>query len=114
MDIKSVIKWTLENDPKKLEKWCRLDKEGNLTGELSDLFDLAIRIEGTYKSQGIHPAAVVISNDEIINDAPLVFDKNNNKLVGFEMYDLDKVGLTKFDVLGINLLDKIIEICDES
>lgn len=113
MDIKSVILWTLENEPKKLERWCKLDKEGNLTGELSDLFDLAIRIEGTYKSQGKHPAGVVISNEDLINDAPLILDKDGNKVVGFEMSDLDKVGLTKFDVLGINLLDKIMEICDE-
>lgn len=112
MDIKSVILWTLENEPKKLERWCRLDNEGNLAGELSDLFDLAIRIEGTYKSQGKHPAGVVISNDDLINDAPLITDKDGNKIVGFEMSDLDKVGLTKFDVLGINLLDKVMEICN--
>lgn len=111
MEVKSVILWTLENDPQKLEKWCRLS-EGNLVGELSDLISLAIRIEGTYKSQGKHPAAVVISNDNIINDAPLVLDREGNKVVGLEMSDLDKVGLTKFDVLGINLLDKIMEICN--
>lgn len=111
MDVKSVILWTLENEPKKLEKWCKLNN-GILTGELSELFDLAIRIEGTYKSQGKHPAGVVISNEDLINDAPLIFDKDGNKVVGFEMSDLDKVGLTKFDVLGINLLDKIMEICE--
>jgi DNA polymerase-3 subunit alpha len=113
MDIKSVILWTLENKPDKLEKWCKLDKEGNLTGELSDMFDLAIRIEGTYKSQGKHPAGVIISNDDLINDAPLIKDREGNPIVGFEMHDLDKVGLTKFDVLGVNLLDKIMEITHE-
>jgi DNA polymerase-3 subunit alpha len=113
MDIKSVIRWTLENDPKKLEKWCRIDKEGNLSGELSDLFSLAIRIEGTYKSQGKHPAGVIISNEDLINDAPLITDKNGHRLVAFEMHDLDKVGLTKFDVLGINLLDKIMQITEK-
>jgi len=110
MDVKSVILWTLENKPDKLSKWCKLDKEGNLIGELSDMFDLAIRIEGTYKSQGKHPAGVIISNDDLINDAPLIKDKDGNPVVGFEMHDLDKVGLTKFDVLGVNLLDKIMEI----
>jgi DNA polymerase-3 subunit alpha len=113
MDIKSVILWTLENKPDKLEKWCKRDKGGNLTGELSDMFDLAIRIEGTFKSQGKHPAGVIISNDDLINDAPLIKDKDGNPIVGFEMHDLDKVGLTKFDVLGVNLLDKIMEITHE-
>ena len=80
MDIKSVIRWTLENEPKKLEKWCRLSGE-NLVGELSDLISLAIRIEGTYKSQGKHPAGVIISNDDLINDAPLVKDREGNSVV---------------------------------
>jgi DNA polymerase-3 subunit alpha len=113
MDIKSVIIWTLENRPQKLNKWCRYDSNKNLVGELSDLFDLAIRIEGTFKSQGKHPAGVIISNDDLINDAPLITDVDGNLVVGFEMHDLDKVGLTKFDVLGVNLLDKIMEITNE-
>lgn len=100
-------------DKRKLHKWCKIDQDGNLSGELSDLFDLAIRIEGTYKNQGKHAAGVVISNEDLINDAPLIQDKNGDKIVGFEMSDLDKVGLTKFDVLGINLLDKIMEITNE-
>ena len=110
MEIKSVILWGLENTPKKLEKWCKLDEENNLVGELSDLFSLAIRIEGTYKSQGKHPAGVVISNQDLIEDAPLIKDSNGDRVVGFEMSDLDKAGLTKFDILGINLLDKVMEI----
>ena len=110
MEIKSVILWGLENTPKKLEKWCSLDEENNLVGELSDLFSLAIRIEGTYKSQGKHPAGVVISNQDLIEDAPLIKDSNGDMVVGFEMSDLDKAGLTKFDILGINLLDKVMEI----
>ena len=112
MDVKSVIIWTLENKPDKLAKWCRL-VDGKLTGELSDMFDLAIRMEGTFKSQGKHPAGVIISNDDLINDAPLIKDKDGNPVVGFEMHDLDKVGLTKFDVLGVNLLDKIMEITND-
>ena len=112
MDVKSVIIWTLENKPDKLAKWCKL-VNGKLTGELSDMFDLAIRIEGTFKSHGKHPAGVIISNDDLINDAPLIKDKDGNPIVSFEMHDLDKVGLTKFDVLGVNLLDKIMEITNE-
>lgn len=112
MEIKSVIIWTLENQPQKLNKWCKL-VDGKLTGELSDMFDLAIRIEGTFKSHGKHPAGVIISNDDLINDAPLIKDIDGNLVVGFEMHDLDKVGLTKFDVLGVNLLDKIMEITNE-
>ena len=111
MDVKSVILWTLENRPEKLDKWCVKHADGTLAGELSELFDFAIRMEGTYKSRGIHPAGVVISNEPLINDAPLTTSRDGDPVVGFEMSDLDKVGLVKFDVLGVNLLDKIMEIC---
>jgi DNA polymerase-3 subunit alpha len=111
MDVKSVVMWTLENNPGKLAKWCTLNESGELAGDLSDLFNLAIRLEGTYKSRGVHPAGVIISNEPLINDAPLVKNKDGDLVVGFEMGDLDKIGLVKFDVLGVNLLDKIMEIC---
>jgi len=115
IDPKNIDSFLADSIPdnRKLHRWCRLDDNNNLTGELSDMFDLAIRIEGTYKSQGKHPAGVIISNDDLINDAPLIKDREGNPIVGFEMHDLDKVGLTKFDVLGVNLLDKIMEITHE-
>lgn len=111
MEIKSVVMWTLENNPQKLSKWCYLNKDGELVGDLSDLFKTAIRMEGTYKNRGVHPAGVIISNEPLINDAPLIKNKDGEDVVGFEMGDLDKIGLVKFDILGVNLLDKIMEIC---
>lgn len=113
MDKKSVILWTLENRPEKLNKWCVKHADGTLSGEQSELFDFAIRMEGTYKSRGIHPAGVVISNEPLINDAPLTISKDGDPVVGFEMSDLDKVSLVKFDILGVNLLDKLMEICND-
>lgn len=111
MDVKSVIMWTLENRPNKLKRWCEKDSSGKLVGEYSDLFSLAIRIEGTYKSRGVHPAGVVISNEPLVNDAPVTINKSGDPVVGFEMSSLDPIGLAKFDVLGLNLLDKLAEIC---
>ena len=41
----------------------------------------------------------------------MVPQKNNSeKIVGIEMTDLESLGYVKFDVLGINLLDKIMKI----
>ena len=41
---------------------------------------------------------------------PMVQDKNNNLVAGFEMGDLEEQGHVKFDILGIDLLSKIMEI----
>jgi DNA polymerase III alpha subunit len=35
---------------------------------------------------------------------------SDEKIVGIEMTDLEALGYVKFDVLGINLLDKIMKI----
>ena len=35
---------------------------------------------------------------------------SDEKIVGIEMTDLESLGYVKFDVLGINLLDKIMKI----
>ena len=77
------------------------------------LFDQAIRIEGTKKSQSRHAAGIVIANKPISKLVPLAHDsKNQNCIVGLEMYDAEAMGAVKFDFLGIVALDKLWMIQD--
>ena len=70
-------------------------------------------MEGTFKSQGKHPAGIVISRDRLRSVCPMVDQRSGNeKIAGLEMSDLESLGHVKFDVLGINLLDKIMKIQD--
>lgn len=108
MEIKSVIMWTLENYPKKLEKWAYLEN-GEIQGEYKELFDLALRLENTYKSIGTHPAGIIISDEDIINNAPLIYE-DGEPYIALEMGALEKGGLVKFDILAVNILDKNAEI----
>ena len=39
----------------------KINDDGSLSGPLSETFEKAIRIEGTFKSQGKHAAGVIIS-----------------------------------------------------
>jgi len=43
----------------------------------------------------------------------MTIDKNGDPIVAFEMNPLEKQGHVKFDVLGIDLLSKIMEICED-
>ncbi len=71
------------------------------------LFDQAIRIEGTKKSQSRHAAGVVIADRPIIDMVPLAYDaKHKNRVVGLEMGEAEAMGCTKFDILGVVALDK--------
>ena len=110
MEDKSIIRWTLENEPDDLKNWCLLDEEGNLSGALAHLFEQAIRIEGTNKSQGKHPAGVIISKHCLSDVCPMTVDKSGDPVVAFEMTALEAQGHVKFDVLGIDLLSKIMDI----
>ncbi|KKN91294.1 hypothetical protein LCGC14_0221620 [marine sediment metagenome] len=84
------------------------------------LFDQAMRIEGTKKSQSKHAAGVVIADRPIEELVPLVYDaKNKDRVVGLEMYNAEDMGAVKFDFLGVVALDKmwkaqdLINGCDE-
>lgn len=104
----SIIQWTLENRPKDLEEWCHIDKKGNYQGPFAKLFAQAARMEGTFKSAAKHAAGLIISKNPIEEVAPLVKDKSSDELIsGFEMDDAESVGLVKFDLLGIAMLDKL-------
>lgn len=105
----SIIKWSLENNPEKFKEWCEIDEDGQLKGPLAKRFEQAIRIEGTKYNQSKHAAGIAIAAKPLYEICPMVFDtKTNQNMAGLEMNDLDALGVIKFDILGIALLDKIM------
>lgn len=110
----SIIRWALENNGDKLKEWCSLSEDDNsLTGPLAKRFEQAIRLEGTKSNQSKHAAGVVISSENLDQVCPMVYDtKNKQPIAGMEMQDLESLGVIKFDILGIAMLDKIMTISD--
>jgi DNA polymerase-3 subunit alpha len=108
----SIIMWALENKAEALEEWCKLDKDGHLEGPLAQHFAWAIALEKTNRSQSKHPAGIIIAIDSLSNICPMIYDKKkpDKPLVGYSMYDAEAVGLMKVDILGINLIDKLMDI----
>jgi DNA polymerase-3 subunit alpha len=108
---RSIIRWALINRPNELRDFCFVNDNGELEGNYSEYFKEAIAIEGTFKTQGKHAAGVVISAEELYKVCPMVNPKNGEeKVAGLEMEDLEALGHTKFDVLGLSLLDKLMFI----
>jgi DNA polymerase-3 subunit alpha len=107
----SILRWALENRPKELKQWCFIKEDGSLDGQYSKLFEQAIRLEGTKKSQGKHAAGVVISNSVLADVCPMVYDKSTGLMIaGMEMGALEAMGHVKFDILGVAVLDKIMGV----
>jgi DNA polymerase III subunit alpha len=66
--------------------------------------DLALSIEGSPNSIGMHAAGVVIAKDPLENTVPLARSKDGQTLSQYPMGDLEKLGLLKMDFLGLRNL----------
>jgi len=66
--------------------------------------DMAIRIEGTNKTYGVHAAGVVISSEPLDELVPLQKNNEGAVITQYFMEDLEFLGLLKMDFLGLKNL----------
>ena len=79
--------------------------------------DMAIRIEGTNKTFGVHAAGVVISADPLDEIVPLQVNNDGSVITQYFMEDLESLGLLKMDFLGLKNLttiQKTVELIKKS
>ncbi len=74
--------------------------------------DMALRIEGTNKSSGVHAAGVVISADPLDEIVPLQKNNDGATITQYPMEDLESLGLLKMDFLGLKNLTMIQKTLD--
>jgi len=104
----SIIECALEHNSAELKPWAYYNDADVIEGSFANIFAQAIRLEGTKITQGKHPSGVIISNDPLAEICPMVYDKTDDEMiVGFDFNDAEHIGLVKFDILAVNLLDKI-------
>ena len=68
------------------------------------IYDVALKIEGSNRHVSTHAAAVVISDEPIINRVPLQEGSGEIHLTQYTMDSVEKVGLLKLDILGLRNL----------
>lgn len=106
---KSILLWTLQNNKKELSEWASLTDDGKIVGPLGTYFEQACRLEGTYRQIGKHAAAVVVFPEDIEDSLPVIYDKDNNITIAWDMHDTEAAGGVKFDILGITIADRIAD-----
>ena len=74
--------------------------------------DMALRIEGTNKSVGIHAAGVVISAQPLDEIVPLQRNADGAVFTQYYMEDIESLGLLKMDFLGLKNLTMIQKTVD--
>lgn len=80
--------------------------------QIRELVDIALILEGTNRTSGVHAAGVVIGAERLDNVVPLTRGKNEEVVTQYAMEDLEAVGLLKMDFLGLKNLS-IIDITQE-
>lgn len=90
IDMEPRIRDLMEDDPK-----------------VSTLMELAQKIEGLTRHAGIHAAGVIIADGQIMSHAPLYRGTDGENVVQYDMKHAEKLGLIKFDFLGLKTLTLI-------
>jgi DNA polymerase-3 subunit alpha len=68
------------------------------------VFDLAVQLEGTIRSHGVHAAGVVIAPDDIVKFVPLEMAQKGVVATQYPMGPVEELGLLKMDFLGLSNL----------
>lgn len=92
IDSEERLRELMESDPK-----------------IQTLMDLAKKIEGLVRHAGIHAAGVIIADGSIVKHAPLYRGAEEENVVQYDMKHAEKIGLIKFDFLGLKTLTHINE-----
>ncbi len=91
-----------------------------------EIVNNALKIEGLLRQDSTHAAGVVIAPEDLINYVPLAVPKDKDKddkisdlnyMTQYEMATLEKIGLLKFDILGLrnlSVIKKTLEMIKEN
>jgi DNA polymerase-3 subunit alpha len=77
-----------------------------------ELINYAVRIEGCLRQDSIHPSGIVITPTNLTDYVPISIPKDTEKsdlnyMTQYNMATLEKLGLLKFDILGLRNLSVI-------
>ena len=75
--------------------------------KLQKVWEYAIKLEGLYRNAGMHAAGVIITEEPIVTYCPLYVSKDGDVVTQFDKDYAEKIGLVKFDFLGLKTLTVI-------
>jgi DNA polymerase-3 subunit alpha len=95
---------------KALEDVPDLRKIYDSEAQIRELIDTAKKLEGLVRGSGVHASAVVIAPRELTELVPVAKTKNDEIVTAYDMKSVEKMGLLKFDFLGLTTLT-VIDDC---
>ncbi len=101
--VPNTLNITLEEAMKQEPKLKELTKDPRM----AELIDIALHLEGQVRHASKHAAGVVISQEPLTEYLPLYKGPKNEITTQFDMKGVEKIGLVKFDFLGLRTLTVI-------
>ncbi len=103
---------------KALEIDVELKAQYDSDPEVQNLIQIALSLEGSVRSTGIHAAGLIIGGAALMETIPVCLSKDSDMAVTqFSMKPVESVGLLKIDFLGLKTLtsiQKAVDIIEES
>jgi len=103
---------------KALDTSSDLAKVYETDGEIKELLDLAMKIEGLARNVGTHAAAVVIADKPLTDYVPLGRVTGKTDIITqWSMRDVEAAGLLKMDFLGLRnltILRKAVDLIEQT
>ena len=90
-----------------LETEPRLRELVDTDPKVRELMTIARSLEGLARHASTHAAGVVISEEPLTDHVPLYKGANDEIVTQYSMGDVEKIGLVKFDFLGLKTLTMI-------
>ncbi len=99
-DLKMTVDKAIEAEP-------RLKELVGADAQIAQLVEYARELEGLNRNAGTHAAGVVIAREPLTRIVPLCRGTDNAVCTQFAMKTVERIGLLKFDFLGIRTLTVI-------
>lgn len=99
-ELKMTIDKALELEPK-LTELMEQDPR------VKQVINISKRLEGLLRHASIHAAGVIITNKPLVTYCPLFKGREGEKVIQFDKDFAEKIGLVKFDFLGLKTLTVI-------
>ncbi|MGH7167755.1 MAG: DNA polymerase III subunit alpha, partial [Nitrospiraceae bacterium] len=102
--VPSQLNITLEDA---LAQEPRLREVTDTDPKIGELMTVARALEGLARHASTHAAGLVISQEPLTDHVPLYKGANDEIVTQYPMGDVEKIGLVKFDLLGLKTLTMI-------
>ncbi|MCB8890468.1 DNA polymerase III subunit alpha [Vreelandella malpeensis] len=109
-EVGMTLAKAIEQEPA-LKEFVETDEEAE------EIWEMALKLEGTTRGTGKHAGGVVIAPTKLTDFSPLLCDEDGAGLVvQFDKNDIEDAGLVKFDFLGLRtltIIDWALEMVDK-